>query len=74
MTFTDDELRMLGLCAPVILRMFKAREDRIISRMYGEFRNGKVDHLTAIAELACVRDQIHEIQSALARNEKGKEA
>lgn len=63
--FTPDELRMLGQCAPILLMMLKSREERIIARMYGEFRNGKTDHLAALAELACVRDQIHEIKAAL---------
>ena len=72
MTFTDDELRMLGLCAPTILKMLKNREEKIVTRMYGEFRNGKTDHLSALAEFACVRDQIHEITSALGRLEQVK--
>lgn len=71
MNFSEDELRVLGLCAPTILRMLKAREEKIIARMYGEFRNGKIDHLASLAELACVRDQIHEINAALLRFEKG---
>lgn len=73
MNLSPDELRMLALCAPTILRMLKSKEDRIITRMYGEFRNGKTEQLTALAELACMRDLQHEIQSALVRNEKGNE-
>lgn len=58
---SPDETRILGLSTPIIIRMLRAKEERIIARIYGEFRNGKTDHLTAIAELACVRDLIHEI-------------
>jgi len=72
MDFSRDELQILGLSAPMILRMLKTREEKIVTRMYGEFRNGKTEHLTGLAELACLRDLQHEIQSALARNEKGK--
>jgi hypothetical protein len=73
MTFTDDEIRILGLCAPTVLRMLKAKEEKIIARMYGDFRNGKSDYSSVVAELACMRDLQHEIQSALARHEKGNE-
>jgi hypothetical protein len=51
----------------VLLKMLKAREERITAKMHGEFRNGKTDHLPAIAEIACVRDLTHEITSALSR-------
>lgn len=60
-----DELRIIAMSAPLWLRMLRTREERIIRRMYGDFRNGKTDHLTAIAELACVRDQIFEIEAAV---------
>lgn len=70
-SFTDEELRILGFSAPVILSMLRAREERIIQKMYGAFRNGETDHLTAIAELSCVKDQINEINAALAQFNKG---
>ena len=69
--FTDDDLRILGFSAPVILKMLRTREERIISKMYGEFRNGKIEHLSAIAELSCVRDLMHEINTALAQHNQG---
>jgi hypothetical protein len=69
---TNDEIRVLGMCAPVIIRMLKTREERIIARMYGEFRNGKTEHLASLAEIACIRDQIHEINSAIGRLEQEK--
>jgi hypothetical protein len=69
---TNDEIRVLGLCAPIIVRMLKGREEKIISRIYGEFRNGKTDHLSSLAEIACIRDQIHEINAAVGRVEQEK--
>lgn len=72
MSLTPDELRIIGMSGPSWLRMLRAREERIISRMYGEFRNGKTDHLAAIAELACVRDQVHEIESAMRQLQQEK--
>lgn len=73
MTLTNEELRMLGVSSPVLIKMLKTKEERLIAKMYGEFRNGKVDHLTALAELSVIRELIHEINSAFARleNEKG---
>lgn len=70
--FSPDELRMIGIGGPIWLQMLKSREERIVSKIYGEFRNGKTDHLSAIAELACVRDQINEITNALKQNENQK--
>ena len=72
MMFSPDELRMIGIGGPIWLQMLKSREERIVSKIYGEFRNGKTDHLSAIAELACVRDQINEITNALKQNENQK--
>lgn len=70
-SLTDEDIRILGFAAPVVLRMLRTREERIISRMYGEFRNGKTDHLSSIAELACIRDQINEINTALVQQNQG---
>lgn len=68
-SFTDDELRMLSVAAPVILRMLRGREVMIIQKIYGQFRNGQVDQTANIAELCSVRDQINEITSALKLND-----
>lgn len=69
---TNDEIRVLGMCAPVVIRMLKAREERTVTRIYGEFRNGKTDHLASLAEIACIRDLVHEINSAIGRIEQEK--
>lgn len=69
---TPDELRIIGHSGPMWLRMLKAREERIISKMYGEFRNGKTDQLASLAELACVRDQMFEIENAIKALNKEK--
>lgn len=72
MTFTPDELRIIGISGPTWIRMLESREQRLISRIYGEFRNGKTDHLATLAELACVKDQIHEIKTAINQNNQQK--
>lgn len=69
-SFHPDELRLVVLSAPAILKMLKAREDRVINRMYGEFRAGKTEQLASLAELACLRDMIHEIESAVQASTK----
>lgn len=71
MTFNEDELRLIAVSGPLWLRMLSTRADRIIAKMHGEFRNGRTDHLASLAELACVRDQQHEITSALKQLDKG---
>lgn len=70
MTFQPDELQVLGLSAPIVLKMLKGKEDQILARIYGEFRNGKDEHRIAIAEFACVRSIINDIQSALNQHHK----
>lgn len=68
---TPDELRIIGMAGPAWIRMLRAREERIVSKMYGEFRNGRTDFIAGMAELACVRDQIHEIENSIkALNQK----
>ena len=73
MTLAPEEIHILGLSAPVLLRMLKAREDRVLSRIYGEFRNGKTDHLIALAEFASIRETINDINAALRTHEKQQE-
>jgi hypothetical protein len=71
-TLTPDELRIIGMSGPAWIRMLRAREERILARIYGEFRNGKYEHLTALAEFACVREQIGEIESAIRQLQQEK--
>lgn len=60
-----DETRVLGMAAPSILRMLKVREERLITRMYGDFRAGKHEQTAALAELACLRELTRDINQAL---------
>lgn len=69
MNHSDDELRILTQCAPTMLRLLMAREKRILDKIYGEFRNGRTEYVAVLAEYACIRDQIHEINSALRQND-----
>lgn len=68
-----EEIRLLGISAPVLLRLLKKREDRILNKIYGEFTTGKHDQLTNLAEWVSVRSQIHEMNSALRNNELQEE-
>lgn len=70
--FTPDDMRLLGMCQPLLVRMLKTREETIIKRIYGAFRNGETEHLAGIAEIACIRDQLNEINTALAVFNKEK--
>lgn len=72
MSLAPDELRIIGMSGAVWIRMLRDREERLMAKMYGEFRNGKTDHLTTIAEFACTRDQINELISAMKQNENQK--
>ena len=72
MSFTPDELRLLAVSGPTWITMLRARADRIVARIHADYRSGKTDHLTSIAELICVREQINEITSAIKQNENQK--
>lgn len=65
MSLTQDEVRLLGLAAPQILKLMQEREKRVLARMYGEFKNSKQDQFMNVAEFACIRDIINDINSAL---------
>lgn len=68
-----EEVRLLGMAAPLLLNLLKRREDRLLSKIYGEFTNGKHDQLTNLAEWASVRSQIQEINFALKQHENIEE-
>ena len=70
--FSDDELRMLSVSGPVLLRMLRTREELILKKIYGDYRNGTLDQTARIAEFACVRDQIREIITALKLRDQGE--
>ena len=69
MTFQPDEIQILGLSAPIVLKMLKGKEEQILQRIYGEFRNGKDDQRIALAEFACIRGLTNDIQSVLRQHE-----
>lgn len=69
-TFQPDELNILAYSAPVFLKLFRDREKRVLDRLYGEYRSGKTDFTNLIAEYAVIREQIHEITTALASREQ----
>lgn len=62
---SPEEIHILGLSAPILLKMLIARKERILNGIYGEFKNGKQDHLMQLAAFCCVQDQINEIINAL---------
>lgn len=68
----SDELRVIGLAGPALITLLRAREERVISRMYGAFRNGERDHLTAVAELSCVRSIIEDVENAIRQLQQEK--
>jgi hypothetical protein len=60
-----DEQRIIGMAGPAWISMLRAREERILNKIYGEFMNGKLDHTTSLAEFCCVRSQISEITNTI---------
>lgn len=70
---SGDELRIITAYAPVLLKLLRNREARILSQIYGEFRNGKTEHTAKLAEFCSIRDQINEITNAAKLHEQGED-
>lgn len=63
--YTETELALLGHSAHVWLKLLKAREKRILDKIYGEFNAGRTDFLALITEYSVVRSQTFEIEQTL---------
>lgn len=70
-SLSDDEVRILSLNAPENLKLLRFREVRILNQIYGEFKNGKTDHITNLATWCCIRDQIRELETILKQHSQG---
>lgn len=63
-------MRVLALGAPSLLKLLELREQRTLARIYGEFKNGKLEQLGNLAEFCAIRDQLTDIKSALKQFER----
>lgn len=72
MTWQTEELRIIAACAPQLLRMIDEKEQRLWMRVHTEFKGGRTDFLSAVAEFSALRDQKNEINAALKQLEKGE--
>lgn len=70
---TKEELYAIGRAAPAFQALLKKQEEQILARLYGAFRNGEHEHLTAIAEFACIRTLINNVNDILKQLEATKE-
>ncbi len=71
-TFDSDEIRIISLAAPVLLKMLRKKEETVIRRICGEFRNGHTEQTANLAELCSIRDMCHEITTGLREQDKGE--
>lgn len=63
--FDPDEMRIISLAAPVLLKVLKKKEEEVIRRIVGEFRNGHTEQTANLAELCSIRSISHEITTGL---------
>lgn len=70
---TNDELRILTAYAPVLLKLLRNREGRILAQIYSEFRSGKLELTAKLAEYCSIRDQITEITNAARLHSQGED-
>jgi hypothetical protein len=68
--FTEDEVRIMGLAAPQMLKLLESREAQTLNKIYGEFRNNKLDQTAALAEFTCLRSLINDIKNVLNQHQK----
>lgn len=63
--FAPEELKVIGLAAPIWLRMLREREKLLLGRIYGQYRTPGSEeqaYIPIIAEYAVIRDLIGEIE------------
>ena len=68
MTFSPEEVRIIGLCAPQILKLLHGKEEQVLNKIYGELKNNKLDQAAALAEFACLRGLSNDIKNVLAQH------
>lgn len=69
-TFQNDELKIIAISGPIWVKMLREREQRLLNKIYGGFRNSQKDFTADLAEFCVIRDQISEITNALKRNDQ----
>lgn len=70
---TADEKAVLGTLGPTWIECLEQRKERIIQRVFGEYRAGKTDFLASVAELSVTIEQINETKSAIRSTTAKKE-
>lgn len=70
MKMHEDELRLMGMAAPQILKLLKTREERVLQRMHATFKAGDEHQISNLAEFATLRDLINDVNSALRQFEQ----
>lgn len=73
MTFTREELRIIGMAGPAVIQLLRKREENVLKRIYGDRKAGNLDQNAALAEFTCIRDLITDLTSAMNQNENIKE-
>lgn len=70
----EDELKLLGLGAPALLRILRKREATALGRLYNEYRSGAQDLRPATAEWAAYTDLIRDLENKLRSRDSQKGA
>lgn len=73
MKLSDTEVRLLGLSAPQLMKLLTEREERLLNKLYGELKNGRLEQTAALIEFATIRDLKNDITTALRRHEAQEE-
>lgn len=73
MKLSEAEVRLLGVATPQLLTMLREKEASLLNRIYGEFKNGKLDQLAALTEFAVLRDLQADITKTVRRWEAQEE-
>lgn len=63
--FTRDELHLIAVSGRIWLQVLESREKRLLNKIHGSVRAGDHNQLANLAEFASLRDQMHEIRTAI---------
>lgn len=71
--FSEDEVRLMGVGAPSVLKLVRDRQRAVCDRIYAQVKNGNLSLTAELAEYACLRDIETDLTNTLRRFEAAEE-
>lgn len=74
MSLTTDEMYIMAAGGGSWINLLQEMENQTIDLMLSEYHAGQHNYLTHVTKLACIREQIHKIKTAIKQVESLKES